>query len=227
MRKQNTLNRPWVALACVMAAAGAGCTSTANPMMPTSSMADASTTVPVQTTAPVQRTAGAFDTVQTLLGPDLAAVRRATAQFHDTDVATAAGYVIGEPCVSSPAGAMGSHAPNPALVANQAIDPERPEVLLYLEKPGGGMKLIGVEYLQPVLLRNTETGQVGPWFSESPWPATYQVVNPTPHLFGQTFDGPMPGHSPTMPWHWDFHVWIWAHNPSGMFAQWNPAVSCD
>ena len=121
---------------------------------------------------------------------------------------------------------MGIHTPHPALIGNQTLDPELPELLLYLEKPGGGMRLIGVEYLQVVLLRNTATGQVGPWFSSSPWPSTYQVVTPTPQLFGQTFNGPMPGHNSSMPWHWDLHAWVWAHNPNGMFAQWNPALSC-
>ena len=161
------------------------------------------------------------------VGPELAAVRAATAKFHDQDVAAAAGYVFGEPCIASPAGAMGIHAPNPPLTMSQALDPEQPEVLLYLEKPGGGMRLIGVEYLQVVLLRNTATGAVGPWFAATPWPSTYQVVTPTPRLFGQTFDGPMPGHNPSMPWHWDLHAWVWAHNPSGMFAQWNPSISCE
>jgi hypothetical protein len=88
------------------------------------------------------------------------------------------------------------------------------------------MRLVGVEYVQPVLLRNPETGVVAPWFAQGPWPANYIVVTPTPQLFGQTFQGPMPGHVPGMPWHWDLHVWVWANNPSGMFAQWNPALSC-
>ena len=22
------------------------------------------------------------------------------------------------------------------------------------------------------------------------------------------------------------HVWLWGHNPSGMFAHWNPEVTC-
>ena len=220
MLKQSTWNQSWIVFACVMAAASAGCSSTGTPMMPTAPMADGSAATPVQ------RTAGVIDSMP-LLGPDLAAVRRATARFHDPDVAAAAGYVFGEPCVESPAGAMGIHAPNLALIGSQAIDPEQPEVLLYVEQPGGKLKLTGVEYLQVVLVRNVDTGQVGPWFSASPWPANYVVVNPTPELFGQTFDGPMPGHNPSMPWHWDFHVWIWEHNPSGMFAQWNPAISCN
>jgi hypothetical protein len=29
-----------------------------------------------------------------------------------------------------------------------------------------------------------------------------------------------------MPIHYDLHVWVWDHNPSGMFTQWNPTVSC-
>lgn len=221
MRNHSTGNRSWVVFACVMAATIAGCTSTGTPMMPTAPMTDGSAATPVH------RTSGAIDSGQPLLGPDLAAVRRATAKFHDTAVAAAAGYVFGEPCVDSPAGTMGIHTPNQALIASQAINPEQPEVLLYLEQPDGSLKLTAVEYLQVVLVRNPDTGQVGPWFSASPWPANYVVVNPTPELFGHTFDGPMPGHSPSMPWHWDFHVWIWEHNPNGMFAQWNPAISCN
>jgi hypothetical protein len=23
------------------------------------------------------------------------------------------------------------------------------------------------------------------------------------------------------------HVWVWKHNPSGMFEDWNPTVNCD
>lgn len=224
MRQNRTWNQTWIPLVCVIAAAGAGCTSGTNPMQPTAPLSEMTGAAAA---APVQRTPGAIDTVQPLLGPELAGVRRATAKFHNPDAAVAAGYVFGEPCVSSPAGAMGIHVPNPALTATQTLDPALPEVLLYAEKPGGGLKLIGVEYVQAVLVRNPATGQVSPWFSASPWPSNYQVITPTPQLFGQTFDGPMPGHSPTMPWHWDLHVWVWEHNPNGMFAEWNPSVSCN
>jgi hypothetical protein len=162
------------------------------------------------------------------LGPELAAVRRATAAFHKVDRAIEAGYADprGGHCDASAAGAMGIHSGNPALLQSQALDPAQPEVLLYLPKEGGGVRLIGVEYVQPVLLRNPDTGVVAPWFAPGPWPSNYVVMTPTPQLFGQTFQGPMPGHVPGMPWHWDLHVWVWANNPSGMFAQWNPALSC-
>lgn len=157
-----------------------------------------------------------------------AAVKQATAAFHDVTKAVAAGYLAPEAgaCVASPAGGMGVHAVNPALTGDQVIDPLRPEVLLYEPKHGGGFRLVGVEYFMAVLVRNTVTGQVSPWFAETPWPAEYEVVTPRPSAFGQAFDGPMPGHEPGMPWHYDLHVWTWAPNPSGDFAMFNPRVEC-
>jgi hypothetical protein len=29
-----------------------------------------------------------------------------------------------------------------------------------------------------------------------------------------------------MPIHYDLHVWLWKHNPSGLFAPFNPEASC-
>jgi hypothetical protein len=63
-----------------------------------------------------------------------------------------------------------------------------------------------------------------PWFgAEVP---ELGFFNPAPSLFGQTFQGPMPGHNPQMPWHYDLHVWLFESNPSGLFAPFNPAFSC-
>ena len=47
-----------------------------------------------------------------------------------------------------------------------------------------------------------------------------------PGSLGQPFDGPMPGHNPTMPIHYDLHVWLWGNNPAGLFAPFNPNLSC-
>ena len=180
--------------------------------------------------------AGAFDTASVQPstdgnnssgGPDLAAVRQATAQFHEIAAAYAAGYTTeNEPCVSSPAGAMGIHAPNFALLGDPALDAARPELLLYAPTPNGGLKLVGVEYFRAVLLRNIATGEVGPRFESQKWdPAKYELLTPQPELLGQDFDlSPPP--APGVPWHWSLHAWIWAHNPSGMFAEWNPSISC-
>jgi hypothetical protein len=203
-----------------LAGAAVGCGETNNPVRPTA----LSGTGAVETIT----TSRGLESSTNDVGPDLAAVRRATAQFHDISAAYAAGYTTeNEPCVASPDGVMGVHAPNLSLIGDPALDPTRPELLLYLPKPNGKYKLVGVEYFQVVLVRNRLTNEVGPWFSPDPWPAGYEVVTPTPALFGQTFQGPMPGHTPTMPWHWDLHAWIWAHNPSGMFAEWNPSLRCE
>src|SRR5688572_12040214 len=60
---------------------------------------------------------------------DLARARRATAKFHSVAAAEAAGYTgVNEPCVEEPGlGAMGIHFINPPLLADPAIDLERPE----------------------------------------------------------------------------------------------------
>lgn len=161
---------------------------------------------------------------------ELARIRQATAAFHDVSKAVGAGYT--DPatglCDSNPdgAGIMGIHSLNLQLFDGQ-IEPLEPEGLLYLPKPEGGFRLIGVEYLLPVLLRNKQTGTVAARTEPGPWdPALYEVVNSAPQVAGANFQGPMPGHFPGMPWHWDLHVWVWSPNPSGMFVPWNTGVSC-
>jgi hypothetical protein len=41
-----------------------------------------------------------------------------------------------------------------------------------------------------------------------------------PELFGQHF------HRNEAFGIWALHVWVWRNNPSGLFADWNPRVSC-
>lgn len=156
------------------------------------------------------------------LGGGLTAVRAAVAGYNDIGRAVRAGYSLaGEPCVSSPDGAMGIHAVNFGLAADLANDPLRPEILLYLER-NGRYELVGVEYWT-IALANTESGPA-PWFGATAPPLGF--FNSAPSLFGHTFDGPMAGHNPQMPWHYDLHVWVFEQNPSGTFAPFNPAIAC-
>ena len=133
------------------------------------------------------------------------ALRAATARYHSVTQALKAGYGPGPMpvCVSSPMGGMGYHFENHALMTDSVLNPRRPEMLLYERKPNGKFRLVGVEYYLEAD-RATEA----------------------PSLFGQTFQGPMPAHHPGMEAHYDLHAWIWKRNPSGMFAEWNPAVTC-
>lgn len=136
----------------------------------------------------------------------LSVVRQVTAKYHDVDAALAAGYVPAGGCVASPAGTMGVHYLNPSLMSGP-VDLRRPPILLYV--PGDdGPRLVGVEYFKADADQDlgTDDGR--------------------PSLLGQAFDGPMEGHGGGMPRHYDLHVWAWKHNPAGMFAEFNPAVSC-
>jgi len=142
---------------------------------------------------------------------DLAAVRQATVKYHDVDAALADGFIRTPHCIEEAGlGGMGIHFINPARIMNPAINLLEPEILLYLET-NGTMKLIGVEYMFPI----------GRPDAPVPNPAP-----PAPMLFGRVFDGPMLGHEPGMPPHYDFHVWVWEANPAGIFTPFNPNVSC-
>ena len=154
----------------------------------------------------------------------LQSITAATARYHSITQASAAGYSLaGEPCVTGPGGAaMGIHAVNYALAADLSIDPGNPEILLYIPTSNGGLQLVGVEYFAAALA-NSESGPI-PWFGADP-PAS-GWFNPAPSVLGQTFDGPMPGHNPQMPWHYDLHVWLWDENPSGTFAMFNSSLVC-
>lgn len=142
------------------------------------------------------------------VGKQLAAARAATAKYQRVEQALAAGYVPDGFCVGSPAGAMGDHYVKFDLLTDGILDPEKPEVLLYMPGANGIRRLVAVEYFKPDADQNLATS------------------DDKPSLFGQPFDGPMEGHTPTMPIHYDLHVWLWENNPAGMFAQFNPSLTC-
>jgi hypothetical protein len=141
---------------------------------------------------------------------DLRRARAATRKFRDLDVARAAGYTatMGH-CAQDPKyGGMGIHYTNPDLVADGKLDVTKPEVLVYQPTHGGKLRLGAVEYFRPDADQDLATDPDRPF------------------LFDLPFDGPMLGHEPGMPIHYDLHVWLYRHNPAGLFAAWNPNVHC-
>lgn len=146
------------------------------------------------------------------LNRQLAALRRATARFHDIEAARAAGYTIlfdpdgagpGSACLRQADAAMGEHYVHPTLLFDEgALDVAAPEALIYEPMKNGRYRLVGVEYVVP--------------FSDLPSTA------PAPTLLGQAL---MPNHNPGFQL-WALHVWAWRDNPDGIFAPWNPAVTC-
>ena len=141
------------------------------------------------------------------LGPevegDLAALRRLTAPMHRFDYATSeeVGWSAqATTCRENPGvGGMGYHYANPAYL-DGVVEVEKPEILMYEPQKNGSMRLVGVEYIIPFAILSEEAE--------------------APTLLGQTFtqnfnDGV-----------WMLHVWVWKDNPEGIFANWNPTVSC-
>lgn len=152
---------------------------------------------PVDLLAPLASQAG--------LGPsvneDLAALRRATARFQRFDAAKDAEWSERiTPCMSDPsAGGMGFHYGNVKLI-DGSVQVDQPELLLYEPEKNGRLRLVAVEYIIPYTFH-----------SRSAEP---------PVLFGQQFT-----QNDTFQL-WGLHAWVWEDNPSGMFASWNPRVTC-
>ena len=163
--------------------------------------------------------------VETSCGPRcqqaLDRARRATAAYIDGEAAVERGYVADSICVAVPGvGGMGVHYVSQQRMTDGKLDPRFPEILVYEEQPNGERWLVALEYFAPVLSGGT------PWFGDADEPPP-SIDNPAPVMFGRPFNGPMPGHAPGMPWHYDLHVWAWKHNPAGDFAQFNPRVTCE
>ncbi|MFN8442459.1 MAG: hypothetical protein U0175_16910 [Caldilineaceae bacterium] len=135
-------------------------------------------------------------------------VRQETARYKNVEEAKKAGYGLLHGCVSGPQeGAMGVHFANGDLVGDNEIDAAHPEALLY-EPRSGKMELVGVEY---VVLADG-------WNAKHPAP---------PVLMGQLFNYVSTPNRYGLPAFYELHVWAWQSNPSGVFADWNPRVSCE
>jgi hypothetical protein len=145
--------------------------------------------------------------VRTDTDADVATLRAAASKYQDVKVAVADGFIPTDDCTSSPEGVMGFHYANPKLLEGPPTV-AKPPILVYQPDSSGGRKLVAVEYFKPDADQDLAT------------------KDDRPTLFGKPFDGPMEGHTPQMPRHYDLHAWLWQDNPKGMFAQWNPAGSC-
>jgi hypothetical protein len=167
--------------------------------------------------------------------PSLAEVRQATERFQDIKVAIAEGYIrdpmnicdtadmMGRP---ASLGAMGVHyfrpdllgikgPPNPRVAGDGThTDFRKPGILIYEPQPDGSMKLVAVENLV---------------FQKS-WHAAGNKQPPTFHgvQYDTMQDDPATkiDEAHMFEPHYDRHVWLYRPNPNGVFAQFNPNVSC-
>lgn len=148
-------------------------------------------------------------------GELLQIVRESTERFKNVSVAEGEGYGLLFGCVTGPdSGAMGLHfvkqafLKTPPLTATGDIDPTRPEIVIYEPVPGGGLRLIGADYLI----------YADVWDKDHPG-------NP-PQLFGQLFHYFESPNRFGLPAFYTLHVWAWKENPNGAFVNWHPNVSC-
>jgi hypothetical protein len=73
----------------------------------------------------------------------LAALRNATAQYHDVANARASGRSDLHLCVNH----MGEHYADPASFADGVLDPLNPEAMVYADGPNGQLRLVAVEWV--------------------------------------------------------------------------------
>jgi len=131
----------------------------------------------------------------------VAELRRLLAPYHTVSRAVAAGWdtdITG--CLELPGvGGMGHHYANLGYLGDGQIAWDAPELLVFAPSPNArdGLRLVAVEYI------------------------VFKAEMPSaPSLYGETF------HSNDAAAAWALHVWIGDHNPDGLFADWNPTISC-
>jgi hypothetical protein len=132
-------------------------------------------------------------------------LRDTLAQYEDVDAAIADGFEQFGGCMTGPQGGQGIHFTNGDRIGDVNLDELRPEVLMYEPRPDGSLRLIGAEFLV---------------FQEA-WHEAGNAASPA--LLGREFslnttllDEPF----------YALHVWVWSYNPLGIFANWNPLVTC-
>jgi hypothetical protein len=150
------------------------------------------------------RTAPAALKLTPEINQQLSDLRSFVAQFHNFDRAVAYGYSVAAPgpgvCISDPIrGGMGFHYTyaNEDLVGDGKVELLKPEFLVYAPMENGGVKFSALDYFVPYTT----------WSQSEP-----------PSLLGVPFvreDGFQA---------YVLHIWLFWHNPAGMFENYNPAV---
>jgi hypothetical protein len=168
------------------------------------------------------------------LARQLEEIRAATERYRDVEVALEEGYLRDpmDMCVTAgmeglprQLGDMGIHFFRPDLLGITATEPRvagmgahtdflQPSVLIYEPQRDGSLELVAVENV--VFQAGWEaTGRPGvPEFAGNEY--YHMVDNPL------TEADEAHGFEP----HYELHLWLYRENPNGLFAQFNPNVSC-
>ena len=166
--------------------------------------------------------------------PDIETIRTATERFRDVNVALAEGYVAppanicetaGQMGMPAELGGMGVHFFRPDLLGITAVEPRvngtgtytdfrEPAILIYEPNAEGRLELVAVENLVFAAAWHAAGNSEPPSFAGR----SYDRMEDDPataadeaHMFEP---------------HYDLHIWVHRDNPNGMFAQFNPTVTC-
>src|SRR5262245_32888373 len=153
-----------------------------------------------------------FTSAQNTTSAFLDRARAATAKYQDQSVAILEGYRR----IGRDFPAMGEHWIRLALLFDDKVDAEHPEVLTYVPV-GGGSKLTGVAYALPLLPGESPPDLPAP---KDAWHDHFRTIEdetvlPLHHL---------PADASSMPRIAMLHAWIWTRNPAGVFAADNWAI---
>jgi hypothetical protein len=144
--------------------------------------------------------------------PLVAKVRAATERYKDIRSVLPGGepgWIQGTPCVTGPnSGAMGVHYVRPDRLGDGVLSGDEPEALIYEPLPGGGFRLVGVEFITLA----------------SAWDFAKKGA---PKLEGHLLHFVGEPNRYGLPAFYEMHVWAWEQNPDGNFVDWNVHVSCD
>jgi len=166
--------------------------------------------------------------------PTLDEIKAAAEKYRDVNVALAEGFIadpmnmcetaenMGRPAEE---GAMGIHYFRPDLLQITATEPRvngtgthtdflQPAILIYEPQEDGSMELVALENLVFAKSWHEAGNEAPPSFHGVPY--DHMIDDPKTeldeaHMFEE---------------HYDRHVWIFRENPAGLFAQFNPNVSC-
>lgn len=131
----------------------------------------------------------------------LATLRRVTARYHRLEAALADDFILLHECEFRPGeGAVGALYVHLDRFLDGTLDPARPDGLLYADRADGSPRLAGVELALPMAM----------WSAPEP-PEFLGVPLQAEEEFGA----------------FGLHIWLWMHNPDGLFAQAHPGIACD
>ena len=157
----------------------------------------------------------------------LAQVRRATAKYHDVNVAIEDGFAVATPCVEDANGTDGIAYANRARIQQQGVIAEEPELLFYVPSGDDNLRLVAVGYFNRAFYIDTRGIIPGTFTSRlNPLPPFFQEVSGPFTLFNQLPDGPLQVVPGVTVWFYGLHAWVWSPNPNGMYATRNPRLNC-